>query len=79
MKSQIKTRIYSFVQYLSHCSIALKIHHNQNNSYKRKDLIVLSVQFQQTFYYPHGREHGRKEGSGTVAKGYILICKQRQR
>lgn len=59
---------------LSHCSIAVKRHHDQGNSYKRKHLIGACIQFRRFSLLP---AWWHADSSGIVSGSCILICRQR--
>ena len=54
---------------LSHCSIAVKRHHNQGNSYKWKHLTgSLLKRFRTLVQYHHGGEHANTHGAEVVVR-----------
>jgi hypothetical protein len=59
-------------------SIAVKRHHDQNNSYKDKHLIGAGLEFQRfsPLSWPEAWQHPGKCGAGEGAELYILIRRQ---
>lgn len=66
MPQQYPTSVTNFC--LNHWSIAVKRHHHQSNSSKRKHLRGGLFTVLET--------GGIQAGSGTVADSYLLICRQ---
>ena len=57
-KDEILSRVSSCS---SHCSIAVKRHKDQANSYKRKPLTGGLHTISEAVHYHHGREHGGRQ------------------
>ena len=60
-KNDIKIKdiyLISVEKYISQCYIAVKRHHDQGSSYKRKQQLELVYSFRGLVHYHHGRKHG---------------------
>ena len=53
---------------LRQCFIAVKRHHDHDNSYKGKHLIGAGLQFRGLVYYHHGRKHGGVQADMVLEK-----------
>jgi hypothetical protein len=61
------------------CSIAVKKHCDQGNSYKRKHLIGAGLQLQKLVHYYHGGKHGSMKADMVLEKKLRIFCIQIQR
>lgn len=65
----------------SHCSVAMRRHHDQSNYYKKNTFNwKLAYCFRHAVHYHHVRKNcGMQHYVGVVAKNYILIHRKRKR
>ena len=49
-------------------SVAVKRHHDPNNSYKGKHLIKAGLKFRGLVHYHHGRKHGSMQADTVLEK-----------
>lgn len=78
--SDLKSDLESYVlKCLSQCSVAVKRHHDQGISLKRKHLTMGLLTVSEVSLFHHGREYGSRQAGGVIlerSKLFILIYRQ---